>query len=90
LLGSEFVPGSLGIELDFPASAEEVALAFLTAFALERLDGTLFDREKMVGNGFVEIDTDDAAEAPAAFTGTERRVEAEEGGCGLAERGPGS
>ena len=89
LLGSEFVPGRFGIELDFPAGAEEVALAVFAPFALEGLDGALLDREKVVGNGFVEIDTDDATEAPAGGAGPEGGVKAEERGGGLAEGGPG-
>jgi hypothetical protein len=67
------------------AAADEVALAFVAALALEGFDRALGDGEGGVGDGFFEIEADDAAEAAAFRAGAERGVEGEEGGGGGAE-----
>ena len=80
LVWSEFIPGELGVNPDAFTVAEEVTLAFFSTFSLEGFDGALFEAEEMVGNRFVEVDANDAAEATAARAGSEGRVEREEGG----------
>ena len=52
---------------------------------MEGFDGALGDGEGWVGDGFFEVEADDAAEAAAFRAGTERGVEGEEGGGGGAE-----
>jgi hypothetical protein len=73
------------IDAAFPAVADEVALAFVAALALERFDGALGDGEGGIGNGLFEIEADDASEAPAFGACAERGVEGEERGRGGAE-----
>jgi len=80
LVWSEFIPGEFGVNPDAFTVAEEVTLAFFSTFSLEGFDGALFEAEEMVGNRFVEVDANDAAEATAARAGSEGRVEREEGG----------
>lgn len=89
LVWLEFVPRGRGVDADFGAKAEEVALAFFAAFALEGFDGAFGEGEEVVGDGFVEVDADDAAEASAVITGAEGGIEGEEGGGGFDEGVPG-
>ena len=46
---------------------------------MEGFDGPLLEGEGFVGDGFVEIDADDAAEATAFRAGSEGGIEGEEG-----------
>lgn len=52
---------------------------------MEGFDGTLGDGERGIGDGFFEIQPDDAAEATAFRAGSEWRVEGKEGRGGGAE-----
>ena len=71
----EIFEGAGDVDVAFAAIAEEVALAFIAAFALEGFDRALFDGERFVGDSLVEIDADDAAEAAAFRAGAEWAVE---------------
>lgn len=68
----EVFPGGFGVDAAFAAAAHEVALAFLSAVGLEGFDGAAGDGEGGVGDGFFEVDADDAAESAAFRAGTER------------------
>ncbi len=81
----EVFPSGVEVDAAFAAVADEVALALLTAVALERLDGSLFDTEGGIGDGFIKIDPDDSAEAAALRAGSERGVKGKKGGGGGAE-----
>jgi len=81
----EVFPWGTGVDTAFLAATEQVALAFIAALALEGLDGSPGDGEGGIGNGFFEVEPDDAAEAAALGAGTERGVEGEERGCGGAQ-----
>ena len=70
LVLGEIFEGALDVDVALPAISNEVALAFVAALALEGLDGTLGDGEGFVGDGFIEVDADDAAEAAAFRAGS--------------------
>jgi hypothetical protein len=70
LVFGEVFKGALDVDAAFLAVSNEVALAFVAALALEGLDGSLGDGEGWVGDGFFEVDADDAAEAAAFRAGT--------------------
>ena len=89
LLRAEFVPGDFGIYLRFLAGLEEVLLALFPAFPGEWFDSALLEREEVIWDGLVEIDSDDASEAPATLAGTERGIEGKERRGGLTEGSPG-
>lgn len=72
LSGVEFVPWGVGIDADGFAVAKQVSLAILAAFTLEGFDRTVANGEQMVGDGLVEIDANDAPEAPAIFASAQR------------------
>ena len=88
LIGLEFVPRGVGVDVDSLAVAEKVSLAVPSAFALEGFDGTLSKGEEVVWNCLIEVDPDDAAEAPAVVAGAEGGIEGEEGRGGLDEGSP--
>ena len=70
LVFGEIFEGALDVDVALLAVSNEVALAFVAALALEGLDGSLGDGEGFVGDGFFEVDADDAAEAAALRAGT--------------------
>ena len=88
LFGGEFVPRRFGVDVGLPCRRGGGRVGSLRRVALEGFDGALFDREKVVGDGLVEVDADDAAEAPAGGAGAEGGIETEEGGSGFAEGMP--
>ncbi len=81
----EVLPRGFDVDAAFLAAADEVALAFVAAFALEGFDRALGDGEGGVRHGFFEVEADDAAEAAALGAGPERAVEGEQRGGGRAE-----
>ena len=81
----EVFPWLADVDAAFLAVADKVALALLAAVALEGFDGSLSDGERGVGDGFFEIDADDASEAAAFRAGSDRGIEGEQGGRGGAE-----
>ena len=80
----QFVERDVAVEAAVAGLAEEIALAFLAAFALEGFHAAVGEGEGAVGDGFGEIDADDAAEPSAGGAGAEGVVEGEEGGGGWA------
>ena len=81
----EVLPRRVDVDAALLAVADQVALAFVAALALEGFDRALLDAEGGIGDGLFEVEADHPAEAAALGAGAERVVEGEEGGGGRAE-----
>ena len=68
------------------AAAQQVALAFLAALALERLDHPLADAQRGIRHRTVQIESDHPAEATAFRASAQGIVEGEQCGRGRTQR----
>ena len=75
LLGCERGEGDVEGDFLFFGDGREVVLGRAVDFSFPAFDGTVGNRERLVGNGESVVDLDDASEATAMRARTERGVE---------------